>query len=240
MRRHVLFAAVLVTIGSIAGGLSAGTATAKTKPKSRGKIITVGGPSIQKYQLTVVGTYTATDGLGKEMGTISVPKIAIQVVTVQGVSTPTGTGQGRVTGTLETLQMSPPCKTPANGVAVIQVMVVPLMSQSPPTTIPENPVSGEQHDELDGLPSRKPVVGIGKVGFSLIGFPTAKFDEGPSVPCGGSTSKLVFGGMLAVAALANSSTSNPFLIFSQRGERLDVSKSDGPITYNLRYTLVRL
>lgn len=243
MRRHMLIAAALAFIVASSPGLAPERASAKTKPKSRSKVFTVGGPSIQKFQLTILGTYTATDGFGLETGTISVPKLLLQVVTYSGQTVTTGTGTGRVTGTLETLRMSPKCKTPANGLAVLQFVALPMLSSSPPTTIPENPPTEEP---LSPLGAPRPPVPPGKVGFSVIAAPSGlnavpgQGLTGPSVPCGPSPGKLVFVGAMALATVNRATTSPPFLIFSQAGEKLLVQNSEGPLTYDLTFTLVRL
>ena len=232
MKRHTRYIVLFSAFAIGVGGFVATPALARGKVKP--KIITI-RPVIENFQLSVVGTYSGTDGFERETGTISIPKLLIQVISSNGKSTVLGTGNARITGTAETLT-DPLCKTPANGAAFLQVTVVPMLSSIPPTTRAET--QDTAGDELVAL-VKPPIVKVGEVAFSLIGGVTSPGD-GPSVPCGPDPLKLVFTGLYASLTLARSSTTTPFLVFRKTGQTVRATESNGPFTYDFEYTLTKL
>lgn len=219
-------------------------AMAKTKPKSRGKVITV-STGATRYLLTVDGRFSLTSGDIVDDGTLSVPVIAVTSVKAPGQPVLYfGAGNGRVVEHLAVTGKDCDLRS-----------TVSFTMNVGPTTAPA-PAADAATDAADLAPltPAPPVVPPGSVGFMFSGVAlglvaaatpgASTFDLGgvKKRMCTFSTDPLVqkeltVAGAPAADALAAANT--PPLIFPSAGGTITRRQDDGILTYFFTYKLKR-
>ena len=208
-------------------------ATAKSKTKSRSKIIVV---QPKKYLLTIDGRFSLTSGDIVDDGTLSVPVIPIQTIKVPGQPViQMGTGNGRVVEHL--LVKGKDCDM--RGTVSFAIQVGPGIAAVPV-------------DAAAGTAATPAAIPAGSVGFTVtgvaVGLAAAATPNPSTFDLGGIQKRkctlstdpfveipLALAGVPATDALAAANL--PPLIFPSAGGTVTREKSDGELTYFFTYRL---
>ena len=221
--RRARRALAVVAATLLAGAAPLHAASAKSKVKSRAKIITLSPAS--SYVLSVEGNFSLTSGEAVESGTVTAPKVQISKVNAGGTSAWFGNGSGRGSLRLDFGNCS------LEGPMTFTFLVANPIARVP-VPAPGPAASGD--DELMSL-NTKPTVPPGSVGMSVNaavadGFKSKKCRPSAEIP----EQTVSLGGISLVTALAGASVG---LTFPSAGGSVVREETVGDSKYRFTFIL---